>query len=51
VKRLLASRLDIFPDYTLEGFRQTFSQHYTLLDEKPVQGSERTLFLMKRAEP
>lgn len=49
VKRLLASRLDIFPEYTLEGFRQAFLQHFTLLDEKPVQGSERTLFLMKRA--
>lgn len=49
VKRLLASRLDIFPDYTLEGFRQAFTQHYVLLDEQPVQGSERTLFLMKRS--
>jgi len=27
VKRLLASRLDIFPDYTLEGFKQAFTQH------------------------
>lgn len=49
VKRLLASRLDIFPDYTLEGFRNAFKQRYVLLDEKPVEGSERTLFLMKRA--
>ena len=49
VKRLLASRLDIFPDYTLEGFRKAFTQRYVLLDEKPVEGSERTLFLMKRA--
>lgn len=48
VKRLLASRLDIFPDYTLEGFKEAFTQSYVLLDEKPVQGSERTLFLMKR---
>lgn len=48
VIRLLSSRLDIFPDYTLEGFRQAFSAFYTIVDEKPVQGSERTLFLMKR---
>lgn len=48
VKRLLASRLDIFPDYTLEGFKQAFSDRYTLLEEKQVEGSERTLFLMKR---
>lgn len=48
VKQLLASRLDIFPVYTLEGFKNAFAQCYTLLDEKPVIGSERTLFLMKR---
>ena len=50
VKRLLASRLDIFPDYTLEGFKQAFSDRYTLLDEQPVEGSERTLFLYKRIQ-
>ncbi len=49
VKRLLASRLDIFPDYTLEGFRKAFAQRFVILDEKPVEGSERTLFLMKRS--
>ncbi len=48
VERLLSSRLDIFPDYTLEGFKQAFSEYYSILDEQPVQGSERTLFLMKR---
>jgi len=48
VKRLLASRLDIFPDYTLEGFKQAFENAFTLVDEKPVEGSARTLFLMKR---
>lgn len=48
VKRLLASRLDIFPVYTLEGFKSAFEDHYVLLDEKPVEGSARKLFLMKR---
>lgn len=48
VERLLSSRLDIFPDYTLEGFKQAFSGYYSILDEQPVQGSERTMFLMKR---
>ncbi len=47
VKRLLSSRLDIFPDYTLEGFKSAFSEFYDILDEKPVEGSERTMFLMK----
>lgn len=47
VERLLSSRLDIFPDYTLEGFKSAFSEFYDILDEKPVEGSERTMFLMK----
>ena len=47
VKRLLASREDIFPEYTLEGFRTAFSFLYELIVEEKVQGSERTLFLMK----
>ncbi len=48
VVRLLRSRLDIFPDYNPEGFKQAFSEYYTILDEKPVTGSERTMYLMKR---
>ena len=48
VKRLLASRLDIFPDYTLEGFRQAFEHQYLLIDETPIDACERTVFLMKR---
>jgi len=48
VRRLLSSRLDIFPDYTPEGFKNAFAEFYTILDEKPVEGSERTLYLMKR---
>lgn len=48
VRRLLTSRLDIFPDYTLEGFKQAFEPTFSVLEEKPVQGSTRTLFLMKR---
>ena len=48
VERLLSSRLDIFPDYTLEGFKQAFSEYYSILEEQPVQGSERTMFLMRR---
>ena len=48
VRRLLRSRQDIFPDYTLEGFKQAFEPFFSVLEEKPVQGSVRTLFLMKR---
>lgn len=48
VERLLSSRLDIFPDYNPEGFKQAFSEYYSILDEKPVQGSARTMYLLKR---
>lgn len=50
VQRLLSSRLDIFPDYNPEGFKQAFLEYYTILNEQPVQGSERSLFLMKRKQ-
>lgn len=50
VARLLASRLDIFPDYTLEGFKQAFQARYTILEEHPVEGSKRTLLLMRRKD-
>jgi len=50
VARLLASRLDIFPNYTLEGFKQAFQARYTILEEHPVEGSKRTLLLMRRKD-
>ena len=48
VERLLASREDIFPDYTVAGFEAAFSQHYRVQDRAAIPGSERTLFLMER---
>ena len=48
VKRLLASRSDIFPDYSPEGFRNAFSFLYDIIAEEKVHGSERTLFLLKK---
>jgi SAM-dependent methyltransferase len=48
VQRLLATREDVFPDYTLEAFRAAFSEHFELLDETPVEGTERTLLRMRR---
>ncbi len=48
VQRLLASRLDIFPTYTREGFEEAFASCYSILEAQPVQGSERVLYLMRR---
>ncbi|MFJ1268460.1 class I SAM-dependent methyltransferase [Legionella lytica] len=48
VKRLLASRADIFPNYHLESFRNIFSHYYTIVEERAIQDTSRTLFLMKK---
>jgi ribosomal protein L11 methylase PrmA len=48
VKRLLATREDIFPNYTREAFEQAFSARFTTLASSPVKGSERTLYLMQK---
>ena len=48
VQRLLATREDIFPDYTREAFEQTFGRGFTVVDSTPVRGSERTIYLMEK---
>jgi len=45
---LLESRRDIFPDYTLEGFKAAFGTNFQLLEEAGVEDSHRTLFRMRR---
>lgn len=47
VQRLLSSREDVFPDYTQEHFEQAFAKHFNVNAVHKVQGSERTLYLMK----
>ncbi len=47
VRILLASRKDIFPDYTLEGFEAAFSKRFTIVEKVPVRESERVLYLMQ----
>ena len=46
VRRLLATRDDIFPDYTPAGFEQAFAPFFTIEESVPVEGSDRLLFLM-----
>jgi SAM-dependent methyltransferase len=48
VQRLLASRHDIFPAYTIEGFREAFATDFDLLSETPIEGTARTLFHVRR---
>lgn len=47
VKRLLSSREDIFPNYTLSGFESEFKQFFDIVRQAEVPDSERTIYLMK----
>ncbi len=48
VIKLLASREDIFPDYTREGFEAAFSTCFVIRKSESVRDSERMLYLMER---
>lgn len=48
VKRLLATREDIFPDYTEAGFRAAFEEYFTIEKAEPIPDTERHLYLMVR---
>ena len=50
VQRLLASREDIFPDYTEDGFQESFKYYYNLIESQRVSGTERTLYLLQRRD-
>jgi ribosomal protein L11 methylase PrmA len=47
VRRLLATREDIFPGYTQSGFEQAFSSRFVTIASSPVRESERTIYLME----
>lgn len=48
VQLLLASRRDVFPDYSLAGFRAAFARRWEILEEAPVEGSARVLLRLSR---
>ena len=48
VRRLLATRRDVFPEYTLDGFRAAASERYEVVREAPIEDSLRVLFLLRR---
>ena len=48
VRVLLATREDIFPQYTREGFEAAFGRVFEILDSSPVRSSERILYRMRR---
>ena len=48
VQTLLATREDIFPNYTEEGFETAFAKHFTITKKKAVEGTDRILYLLTR---
>lgn len=47
VRKLLATRADIFPSYTLEGFEAAFAARFKVLEKIRLRESERTLYFME----
>jgi hypothetical protein len=51
VQKLLASRQDIFPNYTQKAFESELSQYFNIIKSAKVGDSERILYLMKNKNP
>ncbi len=47
VRRLLASRKDIFKDYTQDHFEEHFSRYFKIVRQQAIHDCERVLYLMK----
>jgi hypothetical protein len=47
-QRLLATREDIFPHYTVEGFEEAFAQRFHIERREEIRESPRILYLMRR---
>ncbi|MCP5184162.1 MAG: SAM-dependent methyltransferase [Pseudomonadales bacterium] len=47
VRRLLATREDIFPDYTEAGFEAAFGECFHCLEKRPIDGTARVLYLFE----
>ena len=48
VKRLLATRDDIFLDYSIEGFIQSVEDQFTIIKKIPISNSDRVIFLLRK---
>ena len=48
VAAMLASRRDVFEDYSLDGLKSTFGEHWLLAEEERIEDSERTLLRFSR---
>ena len=50
VKRLLASREDVFADYHQDGFEAAFGRFFTVDAREPVRASLRTVYVLRRRD-
>ena len=48
VQRLLATRQDIFPDYSAKGLERSFEPYFKLHDRVNIDGSDRSLYLFEK---
>jgi hypothetical protein len=48
VRRLLATREDIFPNYNHAGFEEEFGRFFDVTAKEQVRGSERIIYLLER---
>jgi len=48
VQQLLSAREDVFKEYDDSHFEAEFSRSFEIVSKKPVSGSSRTLYLMKK---
>ena len=48
VQQMLASRKDVFEDYTIGKFEHYFMQYFTVRKKETIPGTHRTLYLMQR---
>jgi hypothetical protein len=49
VMTLLATREDVFPGYTREGFESAFGGFYRICESAQIEGSDRILYRMTRS--
>ena len=49
VQRLLATRVDIFPDYHEEGFEKVFAKQFRILRKEAIRDSSRVLYLLEKS--
>ena len=50
IKKLLASREDIFTQYNRENFEKEFCLFFTIVDSQKIRDSERIVYLMKKRQ-